>query len=228
MLDRRRYFPNVFCKAHVTISSYAEDIQLSNLTIMALIIEESRIIYFTILVGLRLAQRLAQNLTIRMGCRVHAPLQDPEIAAMGARVSGLSSELSPGRAQPHPADEIISSSSDTETNISTYSVCSNFFRCEDHNPANRPNHISYLQHARQSRKKTMSTSSGAGESWISSFCSLLGHEYFAEVSEEFIEDDFNLTGLQSQVPMYKEALEVRLSYAFTCCYAYIPTDDLGC
>lgn len=49
-----------------------------------------------------------------------------------------------------------------------------------------------------------------GESWISSFCSLLGHEYFAEVSEEFIEDDFNLTGLQSQVPMYKEALEMIL------------------
>lgn len=57
---------------------------------------------------------------------------------------------------------------------------------------------------------TMSTSSGVPESWISSFCSLLGHEYFAEVSEEFIEDDFNLTGLQSQVAMYKEALEMIL------------------
>ncbi|KAL1872650.1 hypothetical protein VTK73DRAFT_1411 [Phialemonium thermophilum] len=56
----------------------------------------------------------------------------------------------------------------------------------------------------------MSTSSGNPESWISSFCSLLGHEYFAEVSEEFIEDDFNLTGLQTQVPMYKEALEMIL------------------
>jgi casein kinase II subunit beta len=54
----------------------------------------------------------------------------------------------------------------------------------------------------------MSSSSATPESWISSFCSLLGHEYFAEVSEEFIEDDFNLTGLQGQVPMYKEALEV--------------------
>lgn len=48
------------------------------------------------------------------------------------------------------------------------------------------------------------------ESWISAFCSLVGHEYFAEVSEDFIEDDFNLTGLQSQVPMYKEALEMIL------------------
>jgi casein kinase II subunit beta len=60
----------------------------------------------------------------------------------------------------------------------------------------------------------MSTTSGDPESWISSFCSLLGHEYFAEVSEEFIEDDFNLTGLQTQVPMYKEALEVCFRFLF--------------
>ena len=61
-----------------------------------------------------------------------------------------------------------------------------------------------------STTSAMSTSSGTPESWISSFCGLLGHEYFAEVSEEFIEDDFNLTGLQNQVPMYKEALEMIL------------------
>jgi len=48
------------------------------------------------------------------------------------------------------------------------------------------------------------------DSWISNFCTGTGHEYFAQVSEEFIEDDFNLTGLPSQVPMYKEALEMIL------------------
>src|SRR5699024_12226858 len=56
----------------------------------------------------------------------------------------------------------------------------------------------------------MSSSEGAPESWILSFCYLMGHEFFAEVSEDFIEDDFNLTGLQAQVPMYKEALEMIL------------------
>ncbi|KAG5968401.1 casein kinase 2 regulatory subunit [Claviceps cyperi] len=56
----------------------------------------------------------------------------------------------------------------------------------------------------------MSSDSGAPENWVSSFCALLGHEYFAEVTEEFIEDDFNLTGLQIQVAMYKEALEMIL------------------
>ncbi|KAL9090866.1 MAG: hypothetical protein Q9165_005074 [Trypethelium subeluteriae] len=55
-----------------------------------------------------------------------------------------------------------------------------------------------------------SSSQEVADSWISAFCNILGHEYFAEVSEDFIEDDFNLTGLQSQVPMYKEALEMIL------------------
>lgn len=40
------------------------------------------------------------------------------------------------------------------------------------------------------------------ESWIATFCNFIGHEYFAEVSEDFIEDDFNLTGLGAIVPMY--------------------------
>lgn len=46
--------------------------------------------------------------------------------------------------------------------------------------------------------------------WITWFCSLPGHEYFSEVSEDFIEDDFNLTGLNSLVPFWKEAMEMVL------------------
>ncbi|KAH0361090.1 fungal transcriptional regulatory protein, partial [Aureobasidium melanogenum] len=68
----------------------------------------------------------------------------------------------------------------------------------------------YAGHVGPDEESDMSSSSQVAESWISSFCSLVGHEYFAEVSEDFVEDDFNLTGLQSQVPMYKEALEMIL------------------
>ncbi|KDQ12778.1 hypothetical protein BOTBODRAFT_34238 [Botryobasidium botryosum FD-172 SS1] len=46
--------------------------------------------------------------------------------------------------------------------------------------------------------------------WIAWFCSLPGHEYFCEVSEDFIEDDFNLTGLNILVPFWKEAMEMVL------------------
>lgn len=53
-------------------------------------------------------------------------------------------------------------------------------------------------------------SSDEVDTWISQFCSMFGHDYFVEVAPEFIEDDFNLTGLSSIVPYYKQALDVIL------------------
>ncbi|PVV03120.1 hypothetical protein BB560_002405 [Smittium megazygosporum] len=46
--------------------------------------------------------------------------------------------------------------------------------------------------------------------WISWFCSLSGHEFFCQVDEEFIDDEFNLTGLAQQVNYYSEALDIIL------------------
>ncbi|GHJ87641.1 hypothetical protein NliqN6_4043 [Naganishia liquefaciens] len=60
------------------------------------------------------------------------------------------------------------------------------------------------------------TSSGESSSqtstltWITWFTTLPGHDFYCEVEESYIEDDFNLTGLSSQVPFWKEALEMVL------------------
>eukprot|EP01097_Dermamoeba_algensis_P004216 TRINITY_DN2787_c0_g1_i1.p1 TRINITY_DN2787_c0_g1~~TRINITY_DN2787_c0_g1_i1.p1 ORF type:complete len:261 (-),score=36.15 TRINITY_DN2787_c0_g1_i1:392-1174(-) len=53
-------------------------------------------------------------------------------------------------------------------------------------------------------------SSDAETTWIIWFCSLKGNEFFTEIDEEYIQDDFNLTGLSSLVPHYEPALEMIL------------------
>uniref|UniRef100_A0A061RZ77 Casein kinase II subunit beta n=1 Tax=Tetraselmis sp. GSL018 TaxID=582737 RepID=A0A061RZ77_9CHLO len=57
-----------------------------------------------------------------------------------------------------------------------------------------------------------SDGSGTDEdtSWISWFCSLKGNEFFCEVDEDYVQDDFNLSGLSVQVPYYEYALDLIL------------------
>lgn len=67
-----------------------------------------------------------------------------------------------------------------------------------------------LENNQPSEDSSEMTASEDETSWISWFINIKGNNFFCEVEQSFIQDDFNLTGLSSQVPFYDYALDIIL------------------
>jgi len=72
-----------------------------------------------------------------------------------------------------------------------------------------------LENPVQKRTKIEKSSSEDDESeepsWIRSFCGDFGHEFFVEVDEAWIRDEFNLYGLDNKVENYRDAIDIILN-----------------
>ncbi|CAL0314332.1 unnamed protein product [Lupinus luteus] len=108
---------------------------------------------------------------------------------------------------PTPLNHVVHRSSPSTSK--TISAANNDSRSAANNDSRSVSN-SFDESETDSEESEVSGSNEDDTSWISWFCNLKGNEFFCEVDEDYIRDDFNLCGLSSQVPYYDYALRLIL------------------
>eukprot|EP01066_Platyproteum_vivax_P014817 Platyproteum_vivax@DN6621_c0_g1_i4.p2 len=62
----------------------------------------------------------------------------------------------------------------------------------------------------EEESSVLESSAEPEERWVDWFCKIAGNEVFVDIDEDYLEDDFNLTGLDKHIEDYGDALSTIL------------------